>query len=144
VGFLKVHEDFTRAAKVESSSDRSFGFVMAGVFTLVAVLPALHGPISSIRWWAAVLAAAFLALALWWSESLRPLNRLWSKFGLFLSKIIGPVVLALLFYAIVTPVGFLVRAFGKDPLRLRRDGTTSYWIVRQPPGPVPGSMKDQF
>ena len=117
---------------------------MAGFFALVAVLPALHGPISSIRGWAAVLAAAFLALALWWSESLRPLNRLWSKFGFFLSKIIGPVVLALLFYAIVTPVGFLMRAFGKDPLRLRRDGTTSYWIVRQPPGPVPGSMKDQF
>jgi len=117
---------------------------MAGFFALVAVLPALHGPISSIRGWAAVLAAAFLALALWWSESLRPLNRLWSKFGFFLSKIIGPVVLALLFYAIVTPVGFLMRAFGKDPLRLRRPGTTSYWIVRQPPGPVPGSMKDQF
>lgn len=141
---LQVHEDFTRAAEVEGSSDRSFGFVFAGFFALVAVLPAFHGPISSIRWWAAALAASFLALALWRTKSLRPLNRLWSKFGLLLSKIVGPVVLMLIFYAVVTPVGLLMRAFGKDPLRLRRDEATSYWIVRQAPGPAPGSMKDQF
>jgi membrane protease YdiL (CAAX protease family) len=141
---LKVHEDFTRAAEVEGSSDRSFGFIFAGFLALVAVFPAFHGPMSSIRWWAAVLAASFLALALWWSKSLRPLNRLWSKFGLLLSKIVGPVVLMLIFYAVVTPVGLLMRAFGKDPLRLRRDEETSYWIMRQAPEPAPGSMKDQF
>jgi len=139
-----MHEDFTRAPVVEGSSDRSFGLVMAAFFALVAVLPALRGPISSIRWWAAALAAAFLALALLWSEGLRPLNRLWLKLGLLLSKIISPIVLALLFCAIVTPVGLLMRALGKDPLRLRRQGAASYWILRQPPGPAPGSMKDQF
>jgi membrane protease YdiL (CAAX protease family) len=141
---LKVHEDFTRAAEVEGSSDRSFGFIFASFFAVVAVLPAFHGPMSSIRWWAALLAASFLALALWRSKSLRPLNRLWSKFGLLLSKIVGPVVLMLIFYAVVTPVGLLMRAVGKDPLRFHRDEETSYWIVRQAPGPAPGSMKDQF
>jgi hypothetical protein len=139
-----VHEDFSRAEDLEGSSDRSFGIVMAVFFTVVAILPALHGQLLSIRWWAAALAAVFLALALLWSEFLRPLNRLWQKLGLLLSKIVGPIVLSLVFFAVVTPVGLLMRALGKDPLRLDRNTSTTYWIVREPPGPEPESMKNQF
>jgi hypothetical protein len=139
-----MHEDFTRAADIEGSSDRSFGLVMAAFFALVAMAPALHGPLSSIHWWAAAVAAAFLAFALFWSEFLRPLNRLWQKLGLLLSKIVGPIVLALVFFAVVTPVGLLMRSAGKDPLRLRRHARSSYWIIRQPPGPEPQSMENQF
>jgi hypothetical protein len=139
-----VHEDFTRAAEVEGSSDRSFGLVIAAFFALIAVLPAVHGPLAAVRWWAVAVAAIFLAMALWWSAALRPLNRLWQKLGLLLSKIVSPIVLALLFYAVMAPVGMLMRALGTDPLRLRRGAGTSYWIARQPPGPAPQSMKDQF
>ena len=57
-----MHEDFTRKEAVQGSSDRSFGFVMAAFFGLVALFQLLYGPLSSIRWWALVVAAAFLAL----------------------------------------------------------------------------------
>jgi hypothetical protein len=139
-----MHDDFTRLPAVKGSSDRSFGLVMAAFFAVVAVLPLLHRPASSVRWWALALAVGFLALALVRSKALYPLNRLWQKLGLLLSKTVSPVVLGLLFYAIVTPVGLLMRAFGTDPLRLRRGKVASYWIVREPPGPAPETMKNQF
>ena len=139
-----MHEDFGRAPEIKGSSDRSFGLVVAGFFALVAVLPVLHRPLSSVRWWAIAVAAGFLALALLRSELLRPLNRAWQKLGLLLSRIVSPVVLALMFYAIVTPIGLFMRAAGVDPLRLRRGAVTSYWISRQPPGPEPQTMKNQF
>jgi Saxitoxin biosynthesis operon protein SxtJ len=139
-----MHEDLNRAPEVKGSSDRSFGLTIAAFLAVVAVLPALHRPPSSVRWWAAALAAAFLALALLRSDALRPLNRLWQRLGLLLSRIVSPIVLALLFYAIMSPVGLLMRAFGQDPLRLRRSPAESYWIVRQPPGPAPETMKNQF
>jgi Saxitoxin biosynthesis operon protein SxtJ len=141
---LTVHEDLTRAVNVKGSSDRSFGVTVAAFFALIAMAPVLHGQLSSFRWWAAIIAAAFLALALFWSDFLRPLNRLWRKLGLALSKIIGPIVLTLVFFAVVTPVGLLMRAVGTDPLRLRRRVLSSYWIARQPAGPNAQSMKNQF
>ena len=140
-----MHEDFTRKETVKGSSDRSFGFVMAAFFALVALFPLLHGPLSSVRWWALVVAVAFLASALLWTAPLRPLNRAWLKLGLLLSRIVSPIVMMVLFYATVTPVGALMRWAGKDPLRLRRNtAAASYWIPREPPGPAPDSMKQQF
>ena len=60
---------------------------------LHVALPLLHGPVSAIRWWALVIAAAFLMLALLWMAPLRPLNRWWLRLGLLLSKVVSPVVL---------------------------------------------------
>jgi len=91
------------------------------------------------------LAVLFAGLALSWTAALAPLNRLWLRFGLLLYKVVQPLVLGLLFYGTVTPVGWLMRKAGKDPLRLRRDpAAQSYWVLRQPPGPAPESMKNQF
>lgn len=140
-----MHEDFSREEEVEGSSDRSFGLVMAGFFALVALAPLLHAPHNAIRWWALGLALAFLGLALLWTAPLRPINRLWLKLGLMLFHVLSPLALGLLFYLTITPIGILMRACGKDPLRLRRDdGASSYWIAREPPGPPPESMKNQF
>lgn len=138
-----MHESFAREEDIQGSSDRSFGIVMAALFGLVGLFPLLHG--NAVRWWSLGLAAAFLILALFWTRPLRPLNLAWLKFGLLLSRIISPIVLALLFYVTVTPIGLIMRAFGQDPLRLRRSAAgKSYWIVREPPGPAPDSMKQQF
>jgi hypothetical protein len=64
---------------------------------------------------------------------------------LLLHSIVSPVVLAIMFYGVVTPMGVLMRAFGKDSLRLRRSGfAQSYWIKRDPPGPKPDSLNHQF
>jgi hypothetical protein len=138
-----THEDFSRQEEIQGSSDRSFGLVMAAFFALVALWPLVgaHGP----RWWAMAVAAAF-GLAAWLRPAaLAPLNTLWMKLGLLLSRVVTPVVLGLLFFVTVTPIALLMRLLGKDPLRLRRDpDATSYWITRSPPGPESSSMKNQF
>jgi Saxitoxin biosynthesis operon protein SxtJ len=138
-----AHEELTRDHVVEGSSDRSFGFVFAAVFVIIAAWPlfAAQAP----RWWALAVAAGFALVALAKPRLLAPLNRQWMKLGLLLGRIVSPVALGVLFYLVLTPIGALMRLAGKDPLRLRLDaGAGSYWIPRQPPGPPPDSMTNQF
>ena len=139
----QLHEDFSRADHVKAGSDRGFGLVFAGFFALVSALSWWRG---HTAWhWTLPLAALFLVIAYTYPKVLAPLNLLWMKFGLLLHKIVTPVVLGLLFFVTITPIGLLARACGKDFLRLRLDrGAKSYWIERQPPGPPPQSMKNQF
>jgi hypothetical protein len=138
-----THEVFSRDEKIVAGSDRSFGFVMAAAFAVVTLLNAWH--VGRVWPWTAGVAVLFLAAALLRPAVLNPLNRLWLKFGLLLHGVVNPVVMALLFYGTVWPTGFVMRALGKDLLRLKREpGAESYWIVRQPPGPSPETMRDQF
>ena len=138
-----THEVFTRSEEVVAGSDRSFGFVMAAVLAAVTSLNAWH---SGRLWpWTGGLAALLLAAALLRPSVLHPLNLIWLKFGLLLHGVVNPVVMALLFYGTVLPTGLVMRMMGKDLLRLKRQpDADSYWIVRQPPGPSPETMKDQF
>jgi hypothetical protein len=56
-----------------------------------------------------------------------------------------PIVMRLLFFGVVTPIGVAMRLAGRDPLRRRHDpSASSYWILRRPPGPSPVSMRRQF
>lgn len=138
------HEDFTRATTVTGSSDRSFGLVFAGFLTLVGLSPMLHHG-GRPRAYALVAAAVFLAAGLIAPRLLAPLNRLWFRFGLLLHKLVSPVMMAVIFYLVVTPMGLLMRWRGKDPLHRRFDrAATSYWIIRDPPGPPAGTMSNQF
>jgi hypothetical protein len=137
------HESFSRDEKIVAGSDRSFGFVMAGAFAVVSLLNAWHA--GRIWPWTTALAAIFLIAAVLRPAVLNPLNRIWLKFGLLLHKIVNPVIMALLFYGTVLPTGLVLRAIGKDLLRLKREpDAASYWIVRTPAGPAPDTMKDQF
>ena len=87
----------------------------------------------------------FLVAALFFPPLLQPLNRLWTKFGLLLHKVVSPVVLGIMFFLVITPIGLLMRSLGKNPLQLRfDDDARSYWVHRRPPGPAPDSLKDQF
>ena len=138
-----THEAFERDEEIVAGSDRSFGLVMAGAFSVVTALNAWHA--GRIWPWTAGVAAAFLVAALLRPALLNPLNRLWLNFGLLLHRIVNPVIMALVFYGTVLPTGLVLRAMGKDLLRLRREPEAdSYWIVRTPPGPAPETMKDQF
>ena len=138
-----VHEDFSREHRDRPSSDRAFGLVFAVMFALVGLFPVLSA--RAPRLWAIIVGVAFLALALTAPGVLNPLNRLWSKLGAVLHRIASPIAIALLFFGAVTPFAVLLRIFGKDPLRLRRDpNATTYWIERVPPGPSPKSIKNQF
>lgn len=138
-----VNETQSHAAPVQMGSERSFGLVFAVVFGVIALWPLKSG--GEIRLWAAGAATAFLVLALVLPRTLRPLNIVWFKFGMVLHHVITPLVMGLLFFLTVTPVGMLMRATGKDPMRLKRDPkASSYWITRTPPGPSADSMKTQF
>lgn len=140
-----MHENAPRShiAVIEGSSNRYFGLVFAAFFLIVGLLPMLHG--TSMRLWALLLAAGFLIVALTSPGVLGPLNRVWTNFGLLLHRIVSPVAIGILFFGVVTPISFMMRALGKDPLRLRLDQTAaSYWIERIPPGPAAESLKSQF
>ena len=139
-----MHEHTPRhTAQIQSSSDRSFGFVFALVFLIIALYPLLN--FQGIRIWAMAVSGIFLLLAALVPRILAPANRLWTKFGLLLHNIVSPLALGILFFLVVTPTGLLMRLFGKDPLRLRFDpAADSYWIKRDPPGPAADSLNNQF
>ena len=138
----QLHEDFSREEHVKAGTDRGFGLVFAGFFAIL----------SAISWWRdgtswhflLPIAAAFLVVAYTFPALLGPLNRLWLKFGLLLYKVMNPLILGLLFFITIMPIGLVMRLFGKDFLRLKLDREAStYWIERKPPGPPPQSMRNQ-
>ncbi len=138
-----IHEDFSRADSARGSSDRSFGFVFAVVFSLVACLPLLRA--KPARPWAFVVSALFLLLALIRPTVLGPANRLWTRLALLLSKITNPIMTGLMFYLVFTPLAIALRLMGKDLLRLKSEPVAdSFWIPRNPPGPAPETMRNQF
>lgn len=133
----------SHAAPVQMGSERSFGLVFAVVFALIGLWPLKSG--GDVRLWALGAAVAFLVAALAVPRALKPLNIVWFKFGQALHHVMTPLVMGLLFFLTVTPIGLLMRATGKDPMRLKRDPqATTYWITRTPPGPSADSMKTQF
>lgn len=137
------HEDYSREHDVDGSSDRSFGFVFAAVFLIIALWPLLsHG---APRIWALVVSGLFAVIAVLRPALLSRPNKAWMRLGLLLGKIVSPVALGIMFFTVITAIGALMRATGKDPLRLKLDRSSrSYWIERTPPGPARGSMKQQF
>lgn len=138
-----THESYHREEHIEGSSDKGFGLVFAGFFGIVTAISLWR---SGTTWhWALPVAVVFLVVSYTVPSILAPLNRLWMKFGLLLYKVMNPLVLGLLFFVTIMPIGLVMRAFGKDFLRLRLDrNARSYWIERTPPGPPPQSMKNQF
>ena len=140
---IEIHERLTEDHPITGSSDRSFGVVITIALTVVGLFPLRNG--EPIRWWSLAVAGMILVVTLVRAELLAPFNRVWFRFGLFLHRIVNPVIMAVIYFAVVTPTGLIMRAVGKDPLRLRRDpNAESYWIHRTPPGPEPESMTNQF
>ncbi len=138
-----IHEDLGRHAEVERFSDRSTGLVFGGFFLVVALFPLLRG--GRFRLWALCLSGGFVLLALLVPRVLSPLSAVWFRLGLLLGAVMNRVVTALLFYVVFTPVALVLRLLGKDLLHLRpAPEASTYWIARQPPGPAPETMKQQF
>ena len=116
---------------VVGPSDRSFGLTFAVVFAIVGLLPLWRG--GAPRGWALVVAAVVLTLALVWPRPLAPANRLWLRLGLLMHRVVNPVVMAVLYYGVVTPFGLVMRLFGAGlSRRLRYDpAATTYWKRRE-------------
>jgi hypothetical protein len=124
-------------------SERSFGLVLAAALTTVAAFPLLAG--QDPRWTALALASGLLVTARLRPALLQPFNRLWFKFGLLLSRVTTPIVMGVLFFAVIVPTGLIMRFARKDLLSLKfNPAAPSYWIKRDPVGPQPDSMRNQF
>ena len=125
--------------KIKISSNRSFGFVFFIFFLIVALYPLYFD--ENLSNWALIISIIFLFLAIINSKILTPLNYAWFKFGLFLGKIISPIVMGIIFFLVVTPIGLILRLLGKDVLSLKYNNNQSYWIKKHGPK---SKMKNQF
>ena len=124
---------------IKISSNRSFGIVFFVVFLLIALYPLIHN--EEIRIWSLIISSIFLILGLINSRILNPLNKLWFKFGILLGKIVSPIIMGIIFFLVVTPIGFIMRILGKDLLNLKFNRNKSYWIEKTGPK---SKMKNQF
>ena len=126
-------------SEIKLSSNRSFGIVFFILFLIISLFPILKS--GEIKTWSLIVALIFLILGLLNSKILNPLNILWFKFGLFLGKIISPIIMLVIFFFVVTPIGLIMRLFKKDLLSLRYNNKKSYWIDNNGPK---SKMKNQF
>ena len=140
---VSAHENLVSFEEVRTPSDQSFGRVFTGVFLLFGLWPLWRG--APVRIWSLAASAIVLLLTSIRPSLLHPANVLWTRAGLLLQRLVSPVMMAAIFLLVVTPIGLLLRALGKDLLRLRLDpAAPSYWIHRMPPGPSADSMEKQF
>jgi hypothetical protein len=139
------HEDFSRADEVKSGSDRGFGLTVGGILLLITLVRAYFHGLGWVQYGLGGIALVLVVLGLVAPGSLRGLNRAWMKLGLILFEVVNPIVLAVIYGTTMVPIGLMMRATGRDPLRLKLDPEAdSYWIPRDPPGPAPESMINQF
>ena len=124
---------------IKISSNRSFGIVFFIVFLLIALYPLSYS--KEISFWSLIISLIFLILGLLNSKILTPLNKLWFKFGIFLGKVVSPLIMGIIFFLVVTPIGLIMRLFGKDVLNLKYNNNKSYWIEKNGPK---SKMKNQF
>ena len=124
---------------IKISSNKNFGIVFFIVFLLIGIYPFLNG--NDFRVWSLLISVIFLILGLINSKILTPLNKLWFKFGLFLGKIISPLVMGFIFFIVVTPTGIIMRLIKKDLLNLKYNQKKTYWIEKEGPK---SKMKNQF
>ena len=125
--------------KIKLPSNRSFGLLFFLVFLIISLWPLSYE--GEIRIVTLIISIIFLILGLINSNILKPLNFLWMKFGIFLGKIISPLVIGIIFFIVVTPIGILMKLAKKDLLKLKFNDDNSYWIEKNGPK---SQMKNQF
>jgi hypothetical protein len=130
----------TPAARVPN---RKFGLTVGGVLIVLGLVPLLKRHAPSLPLVGVGVALVFFALI--FPTALGPLNKLWMRLGHWLHHIVNPIILGIVFFAVVTPTGLIRRAFVRDPLHLRfRPDLPSYWRKRPQQTVTPQSMKNQF
>ena len=124
---------------IKIGSNRSFGIVFFVVFLIIAIYPLTYS--GDVRLWSVIISIIFLFLGVLNSKILTPLNKLWFKLGIFLGKIISPIIMGIIFFLVVTSTGLIMRLLGKDVLNLKYNKNKSYWIEKKGPK---SKMKNQF
>jgi hypothetical protein len=144
------HEDYSRQEEVKGSSDRAFGLTVGGILLAIALIrTGLHlWDGSAAGWFEMALGAIGVVLVGFGAVAparLAMLNRAWTKLGLILFKVVNPIVLGLIYLTTIVPIGLIMRLSGRDLLSRKFDRQAeSYWVVREPPGPAPETMINQF
>ena len=125
--------------KIKIGSNRSFGIVFFVVFLIISIWPLLDE--KELRYWSLIVSFIFLILGILKSNILTPLNKVWFKFGILLGNIISPIIMAFVFFLVVTPISLIMKIFGKDILNLKKNKNSSYWIKKDKQS---GTMRKQF
>ena len=126
--------------EIKTGSNKSFGIVFFVIFIIVALWPLLKD--ENIRVWSLIVSIIFLTLGLLNSKILTPLNKLWMRLGILLGAIVSPIVMGVVYFGVITPIGLIMKLFGKDVLNLKIDtNKNTYWTSKKK---IPSKMKDQF
>jgi hypothetical protein len=137
------HENFAGFARRKTSSNRSFGVVVGGVFLLLALWPLVHA--QPPRWWALIPALPLLTLAAINPALLQKPNEWWQQLGLLLGKIVSPIIMGAIYYLWITPIALILRLMKKRFLFLQFEpDAVSYWIVRSPREPDPARLRRPY
>ena len=124
---------------IKPGTNKGFGIVFFIVFFLISIYPLIYG--KKLIIWSLIISFVFLLLALFKPGLLAPLNKLWFRFGILLGKVISPLLMGIIFFCMVTPIGFLMKILKKDLLNLKFNRDKTYWIENKGPK---SKMKNQF
>lgn len=141
-----LHETIERSEEIAGPSNRSFGFTVGGILCAIAVIGAVFGSMSTtLATVLSVIGVPLIVLAAVAPQTLTVPNSLWMKLGLLLALIVTPIVMGLVFLVAFVPFGLVMRLRGIDPLQRKIEpDAASYWTVREPAGPEPAAMANQF
>ncbi len=142
---MSAHETLLEADPVAGPSNRKFGLTLGGLVLMLAVIRWHAGSSAIVYGTLACLGVALVSLGLLAPPLLTWPNRLWLKLGFAMAAVVTPMVMLVIFTMMFVPIALVMRWRGRDQLRLRRvPAHTSYWVERQPPGPAPATMINQF
>jgi len=123
---------------IKRKNNITFGILFFVFFLIIGLYPLISN--EPIRIWSIIVSLVFLTVTIIKPNLFTFLNKLWIKFGILLGKIISPIVMGLVFFFVVTPIGIFVKILKKDVMGLKREAS-SYWITRED---KVQSMKKQF
>ncbi len=130
--------------EIQLPSNRKFGLFFAAVFAACAVYVQIKSSMHLLILVFATLSLISLVIAIVRPDYLLPFNRLWMRLGFLIGKIVSPIIIGVIFFALITPIAVVMRFMGRDELRLKREYRESHWKQRSPTGPEPSSFKYQF
>ena len=124
---------------IKLGSNKSFGIVFFIFFFIISIFPLFDN--ENIRVWAIILAVIFLVLGLLNSSILTPINKAWFRFGILIGNVVSPIVMGIVFFAVVTPTSLIMKLLGKNLLGLKKNNKRSYWLEKSN---IKSKMKNQF
>jgi hypothetical protein len=130
--------------KMPLPSNRSFGFLLAGLLIFLSVYFRYESKDPLIRDGCLISGLLVGLLAMVAPVLLTPFKWVWMRLGELIGKVVNPLMLGVMFFVLITPISLISRIFGRDVLFLKRPNVSSYWIDRTPPGPAGDSFKNQF